>query len=422
MPMTIRTFAASLICLSVLFGCQKPGDPVVPMTQEQWRRVDQYLTDELPENATPVGAILGEKIELVGWSVEPEILKAGEEFTLTLYWRALETMEEPWDLFIHIDAAGARQKIDHDAASGVLPIVHWPTDRIVIDRATKTADSGLDGTVSVYVGLYRDEERMPITEAGTAEAQSDGRLKLGQLESQWDAPTYAVRYADEPITLDGRIVERLWSRAPATSRWVHPVTSEPVESQHTWAKMLWDEEYLYVAIRGRDTDVWSTLTERDSDLWDEEVFEVYLDPKNDGRNYLELQVNPNNAVFDALFPSANNRNHRVARRHTVAGLETMVYIQGSNNNADDRDVYWSVEMRIPWSSMPDFDLPASTSDEFAVNFYRYDRNREDDETFTTAWSPVGAGSFHRPTRFGIARLTGGPSPGPNGSGNNANSE
>jgi hypothetical protein len=401
---TVFTFCtfALLFC-----ACQKPGDPVVPMTQEQWRRVDKYLIDELPANAEPIDARFGDSIELVGWSMEPKSVDAGEEFTLKLYWQATQKIDRPWEIFIHMDGNNSRQTVDHAAASGVLPVVHWPDDKIVVDEMTQTMSSSMDGEITVYAGLYIGEERLPVTDLGQAESEDDNRLNLGQFEARWEAPSYAVRWVNRAIDLDGRIVEREWSRAPATDRWVHPVSGDRVEAQHTWAKMLWDRENLYVAIRGRDTDIWSEHTERDSNLWEEEVFEVYLDPQSDGQNYLELQVNPNNAIFDAKFPSANNRDHREARKHNVSGLETMVYIQGSKNERDDRDVYWSLEMKIPWTSLPDFETPPTNDREFAVNFYRYDRNK-DEGVKTTAWSPVGSGSFHRPERFGIATLTNGP--------------
>ena len=48
------------------------------------------------------------------------------------------------------------------------------------------------------------------------------------------------------------------------------------------------------------------LVQRDDTLWKSDVVEVYLDPGGDTKDYVELQFNPKNAIFDAIFKSAIN--------------------------------------------------------------------------------------------------------------------
>jgi hypothetical protein len=169
----------------------------------------------------------------------------------------------------------------------------------------------------------------------------------------------------------------------------------------TTGKLLWDEEALYISMTATDSDVWATLTERDANLWDEEVLEFYFDGASDGRNYLELQVNPLNTVFDAIFTSAESRNLEEARASDLEGLETAVAVVGDLEDREDRDRTWTVEARIPWTSLPGFASgPPAPGRRSRANFYRYDRPGTDPAR-TVAWSPVGAGTFHRPDRFGI---------------------
>ena len=179
--------------------------------------------------------------------------------------------------------------------------------------------------------------------------------------------------------------------------------------------MLWDDDNLYVGIFSRDTDIWASLTERDDTLWEEEVVELYLDPQRTGSDYLELQFNPLGAVFDALFPSPRNRVWEQAAQHTVEGMEVAVHVNGSVDNRDDRDRSWSVEVRIPLTSLPGLaNTPPRNGDQIRANFYRYDRNGATPEapdsgtTVTAAWSPVGGGTFHNPERFGLATFRGNP--------------
>ena len=50
-----------------------------------------------------------------------------------------------------------------------------------------------------------------------------------------------------------------------------------------------------------DPDVWSTFTERDGQIYQHEVVEIFIDPDGDGLNYAEIEVNPLNTIFDLLL-------------------------------------------------------------------------------------------------------------------------
>ena len=400
--------ALLLALLTLLAACQQPGEPVPELTQEQWRRVRLSIIDEVPEGVRPVGATFDGRFELVGWLVEPAQVEVGGEVELVFYWRVLEESRERWEIFVHLEQGSARQTLDHDAVGGNYPTPYWSAGQLIEDRVRATLGSSFtSGRIDVLAGFFRGESRLPITDVGSASADDAGRLQVGSFDAQWTPAEYEVQWREGDIRLDGRLIDRAWARAAQTTRWVHPTTGEPIDGHDTWARALWDDEYLYIGMRARDTDVWATLTTRDADLWDEEVLEVYIDGGGRGRNYLEIQVNPNNAVFDALFPRASGRDHTVAREHTIEGMETAVHVQGTLNDRTDRDVYWSVEMRIPWASIPGVRPPPGNDTSLRVNFYRYDRPARGG-VITSAWSPVGGGTFHRPDRFGRFVLRGRP--------------
>jgi hypothetical protein len=274
--------------------------------------------------------------------------------------------------------------------------------------------------------------------------------------SEAPVPHQLVRRAHGPITIDGILDEFDWAVAPQINRF-HRVTvgSEFGDlDQATRARLLWDDDALYVAFASRDTDIWALFTEEDDPMWSEEVVEVFIDPDGDGLNYLELEVNPLNARVDlhirALQPTWDS-----SIEWDIEGVQTAVGIAGTVNDTSDTDTGWIVEMAIPWAAF----LPEivgggrpEVGDRWRLNLYRIERGagaqthspmidlwkqmqdvRQEIATAAdttalsarfnelreqmvplnevyelasdySAWSPTLHPGFHRPSRFGIVEF------------------
>ena len=406
--MRTKLFIPLVFCLLGLGACQQRGEPLQLPTQDQWRRIQENLLAEAPTPMHASSAVFADRFRLIGWDVAPETVEVGQEFSMTFYWEVLEPIDERWQIFVHLDAGGQRQNLDHEAMSGTYPTQQWAAGEIIRDHVTGVLDSVLPaGDVEVFVGFWRGEDRLPITDPGAGRVMEDGRLRVGAFNAQWTPPALEIRRATAPIVLDGRGTDRAWSRAQRTAAWLNPVDGTAVEGGDAWAKLLWDDTYLYVLMHARDPDVWATIRERDGALWDEEVLELYLDPSGDGRDYLELQLNPLGTVFDAVFPEPNQRDLASARAVDVEGMVTAVHVSGTVDDRTDADRSWSAEARIPFASLPGWETFEPGDDATVrLNFYRYDRPADADGPATSAWSPVGPGSFHRPDRFGLGTFVG----------------
>ncbi len=105
-----------------------------------------------------------------------------------------------------------------------------------------------------------------------------------------NVPEYRVRRAPGPITIDGVLGEPAWGAAETI--WLTDNLTRGKPRQATAVKLLRDEEYLYVAFDCEDSDAWSTYTEHDDPLYNEEVVEIFIDPSGLLRVYFELQVSP----------------------------------------------------------------------------------------------------------------------------------
>lgn len=410
MRRSLRSALPLLLLVSLaLPSCQRRGEPTIIPTQDQWRRIQENVLTEAPEVSNPVGAMFAENFELVGWDLEPEAPEVGDEITFTFWWKTHQAIDERWRIFVHLDGGGQRQNLDHEAVNDLYPTTRWKTGDVIRDQVSATLESNMPpGEIRIYLGFWRDDDRLPVPNPGAGEVQEDGRLLVGTFDASWDPPTLDIRRASSAIDIDGRGTDRAWARAQRTPIWVNPVSGERVEGGDAWAKMLWDDENLYVLMHARDPDIWSTITERDGDLWDEEVLEFYADPTREGRNYLEFQINPLGAVFDAVFQRPTNRDLPRARAQNIEGMQTAVHVSGTTDKRDDTDRSWSAELLIPLAHLPSLELPVENGDAMGVNFYRYNRPADREHPITSAWSVVGAGSFHNPPRFGVATFRGAP--------------
>ena len=403
----VRRIALPLLLLGAL-SCQRRGEPIPTLTQEQWSRVQENFVTGLPSGATPINAVFGSNFKLLGWQITPPDPRLGSKVKVSLYWECLETTETPWRIFLHLDGS-SRQNLDHDAVGNAFPTARWQKGNILRDDVEAKVDAAT-GDITLFAGFFKGSERLAVTDPGTGKLEADGRLRIGSFTPVWEPPTLEIKRVTAPLVIDGRVSDRAWNSAAQTPLWRDPVSGDEVSGLDSWAKLLWDDQYLYVAFSGRDTDVWANLTDRDANLWEEEVFELFIDAGRNGTNYLEFQINPANTVFDAVFADARNRKLDEAKARNIEGLESAVYVNGTLNKRDDTDRAWTAEVRIPLAAIPSLgNLPPRDGDTMRVNFYRYDRGAGDDAT-TLAWSAVGAGTFHNPERFGVATFVGAGTP------------
>ena len=167
--------------------------------------------------------------------------------------------------------------------------------------------------------------------------------------SESPLPLYMVRQAGGEISVDGRLDEFDWAAAPQIDAFTRILNDYGRVARPTRARMLWDHEALYIAYACRDPDMWALFTEEDDPMWSEEVVEVFIDPDGDGLDYLELEVNPLNAIVD-LHIGRIHPEWVSDKDWDILGLETAVHAVGTVNDSTDVDRGWTVEIAIPWTA------------------------------------------------------------------------
>jgi len=92
--------------------------------------------------------------------------------------------------------------------------------------------------------------------------------------------------------------------------------------------------------------------------------------------------------------------------YTTQGMTNAVKVKGKFNGTAERDEYWQVEVRIPFS---DFSQPTPKPGEvWRANFYRFNRGTNVPVAEQLAWSPALLPGFHQPIRFGYLEFGGVP--------------
>src|SRR5690606_20202991 len=107
------------------------------------------------------------------------------------------------------------------------------------------------------------------------------RPTAADLESLPFEPRRMVCYRTAtPLTIDGKLDEPAW-QAVARSEPFIDIDGVQKPRFATRMKMLWDDEYLYVGADLEEPGLWATLTERDSIIFRDHDFEVFIDPDGD---------------------------------------------------------------------------------------------------------------------------------------------
>jgi hypothetical protein len=233
---------------------------------------------------------------------------------------------------------------------------------------------------------------------------------------------YVCYRAAGPITVDGRPDEEAWRAAPWSEAFVDiEGERKPAPRLRTRVKMLWDDDALYIAAELEEPHVWATLTKHDSVIFNDNDFEVFLDPDGDSHLYGELELNARNTTWDLLLPRPYKDRGRAIDAWEVTGLRTAVHVDGTLNDPSDTDRGWSVEIAWPWQGLKELSerpVPPRDGDQWRINFSRVEWDHEIVEgkyrkvkgrpEHNWVWSPQGVIDMHRPETWGYLQFSAAP--------------
>jgi hypothetical protein len=413
----IVRFIVALFTLCLVVGCSKDD--------AARKRLKGYVLDKEPRIEKKLNVDFDGKLELLGYKFNTKSPKPDKKVKLTLYWRVKQKLDDDMRLTTHVlDGSGERLVSLDDrgplrekkGGKRALPLSAWEPGKIYVDEQPfKFPSKVKTDRFQIVAGVYKGNDRVAI-KSGPKDAQNRvvlvnmpfSRSSESKSKSGPKFPTVRVSKLDAKakIKIDGKLDEPEWESAAKVGPFVDVSTGQPNKSfpVNGRAKLLWNAQNLYVAFEVEDKDVVGGFpkTAKDPHLWTKDTVELMVDPDGDGDNqdYYEIQVGPQNLVFDSQFDKYNEPKKEpdgpFGHQEWSAALKSAVVVDGTLDKPGDEDKGYVVEMSIPWKSFSKAkQLPPQNDDTWRMNFYAMQENSG------VAWSPIlGQGNFHKASRFG----------------------
>jgi len=255
-----------------------------------------------------------------------------------------------------------------------------------------------------------------------ASCQHQSKRTADGLQSSQDPDLpkhYFCRYSAEPIVIDGNLDDPAWAAAPWTDPFVDIEGDlKPKPRFETRARMLWDDEYLYVAADMEEPHVWGRLTQHDEIVYHDNDFEIFIDPDGDRAEYYEIEINALGTIFDLFLVKTYIDGGPALHDWTAKGMKSAVAIRGTLNDPSDIDQRWSVEFALPWTTLAEFahmPTPPRHGDQWRINFSRVQWQHQvidgryqkvpDTPENNWVWTPQGKINMHLPEHWGYLKFT-----------------
>jgi hypothetical protein len=404
------------------------------LSSEDKDKLKAYVLDAPPADIQHrIDVNFENKIHLIGYKLDTDSAKPGQEVKITYYWRCDDPLDEGWLLFTHtkdegsgkmgnLDYAGPLRE-ERNGSHQVLGPERWEKGKIYVDEQTyKIPDDVTGSEITVYTGIWKGDARLRII-SGPNDGDNSaivGKIKTGiqskppEEHTTNDVPSLIANKVakNDAIKIDGKGDEVEWGAAASTPPFVDVGTGKPNSAfaANGSAKVLWDDHNLYILVQVRQADLYTGFTDAKSQpadftaggqpkLWTKDTIEMMVEPDAEGtnKNYYELQINPQNKVFKSQFDTLQQPNGGAngpfGHEDWDPKLTSAVQIQ---KGPDGKATGYTVEAAIPWAGYTKAaNHPPKPGEVWRVNFYAMKQNAG------VAWSPIlGQGTFHKASRFG----------------------
>lgn len=235
-----------------------------------------------------------------------------------------------------------------------------------------------------------------------------------------------------PSSLDGDLTKAAWDAATWTSDFVDIQGSPPLPTPRfrTRAKMLWDDDYLYVGAEITEPNVWATLTDPQTIIFHDNDFEVFIDSNATNYMYKETEVN----AFGTLWSLCLNKpygdgGYENSTRVMEPGFDMMEHGLKSavqitppsciNDYSASPCTGWTVELAMPLSEIQvNASHPVDVGEYWRIDFSRvewrvlpnatspttYSRDPAYPNEDNWVWNAIGPIAMHNPDMWGILQF------------------
>jgi predicted TIM-barrel fold metal-dependent hydrolase len=199
---------------------------------------------------------------------------------------------------------------------------------------------------------------------------------------------------DFEVTGDGSAES--WKKAEWEPLHKRTAAGHPYETR---IKLLYSKKGIYVLMDATDKEI--TATRKDfENLWEEDVFEVFLWPDERDSLYFEYEISPLNAELPILIPNMDGKflGWRPWHYEGERKIRKATSCVGGPRESGAKVKGWKAEVFIPYDLLiPLRNVPPKPGTRWRANFYRVDY--DDGKNTSWDWTRVGP-SFHEYKKFG----------------------
>lgn len=213
-----------------------------------------------------------------------------------------------------------------------------------------------------------------------------------------EVPEYTVMRTTGKIVVDGVLDEEDWAKAESVGEFSFPWWTEG-EKEQTEAKMLWDDDFLYVSFRCSDKHIWADHYSTNEATCIDDCAEIFWNPGDESSGmYYMFEMN----CIGNLLSVYKNPLHKFTERESRIMVPRIGRtVQGSVNSDHDFDSGWILEVAIRFTDYPELSPSERPSD---GDKWRVGLNRCGGKTNQqySQWSPsqTARPNFHVPDDFG----------------------
>jgi len=218
----------------------------------------------------------------------------------------------------------------------------------------------------------------------------------GALWAQPPAPKYEVHRAAQRLVIDGKADEKAWAAAQPVE-FIFPWEAQTGAKQKTVARLLWDDDYLYVTYECADTDIVVHYTERDDPTYKDDTVEIFINPKPTQTGiYFGLEMSARAILYDYLMYDSRY----AMKRFNMQGVQLATTLRGTVNARGDKDEGWTLEVAIPWVNFEELSKRPEAGTAWTFNMARWD-GVEPDRRMSMYLDPgTPRANPHVPAKFG----------------------
>ena len=199
------------------------------------------------------------------------------------------------------------------------------------------------------------------------------------------------------FAVDGSLMKEIWRSIPPVRLSMY---SGELPTYKTEVRALWNTQQICFGFECEDPEPNGTMTRRDDPIFeDSNLVEVLFDPRGNGGEFFEFEVNPLGTIMDLHFERLD-QDWQDAVKWDAHGARAKTRIQREAQTG--RAVGWTAELCIPFEDLIGVGRPRA-GDVWRANFYRYNTvsTLPGDHLELYAWSPTVIPKFDQPDRFGF---------------------